>query len=137
MPAETCYKCQLQAISSQAMSEIRPESTVRNGWKLSSQCLPDTICCQIIISFIPARIQILRNGLQACVAAVQAADTSAYNVHSPAIRGPIPRLAREILVDTLSLVYQDLGGRGSLLSGELHGALALGFDGEIGNFILR
>lgn len=76
--------------------------------------------------------------LQACVAAVQAADTSAYNVHSPAIRGgPVPRLAREILVDTLSLVYQDLGGRGSVLSGELHGALALGFDGEIGNFILR
>ena len=71
------------------------------------------------------------------MAAVQAADTSSYNVPSPAIRGPIPRLAREILVDTLSLVYQDLGGRGSVLSGELHGALALGFDGEIGNFILR
>jgi hypothetical protein len=75
--------------------------------------------------------------LQAGVAAVQAADTSVYTVASPAIRGPIPRLAREILVDTLNLVYRDLGGRGSELSGELLGALALGFDGEVGNFILR
>jgi hypothetical protein len=41
------------------------------------------------------------------------------------------------LVDTLNLIYQDLGDQGSMLSGELLGALALGFDGEVGNFILR
>jgi len=77
------------------------------------------------------------NAVQAGVSAVQAADSSLYTVPSPSIRGPIPRLAREILVDTLNLVYQDLGEQGSMLSGELLGALALGFDGQVGNFILR
>ena len=79
---------------------------------------------------------------------LQAADTSIYTVTPPPLRGLIPRLAREVLVDVLKLRWESCGGGGGgpeagggaealMVSGELQGALALGFDGEVGNFILR
>ena len=76
---------------------------------------------------------------------LQAADTSIYTLTPPPLRGLIPRLAREVLVDVLKLRWESGGGipeggggaEALMVSGELLGALALGFDGEVGNFILR
>lgn len=68
---------------------------------------------------------------------VQAADSSVFRTSTPAIRGLVPRLARELLIGTVNLLVQTQGEEDIMVSGELIGALALGFDGEIGNFILR
>ena len=68
---------------------------------------------------------------------IQAADGSSYKTLTPAIRGPIPRLARELLIDRVGLLIE-AGSHGDIMvSGELMDALALGYDGEIGNFVLR
>ena len=78
--------------------------------------------------------------LQASVRSIQAADESPYLTATPAIKGVIPRLVRELLVDTFNLLVEidrQADEANLLVSGELQGALALGYDGEIGNFILR
>lgn len=68
---------------------------------------------------------------------MQAADSSVFKTAAPALRGIIPRLARELLIDSIHILIQADGSSSIMVSGELLGALALGFDGEIGNFILR
>ena len=81
--------------------------------------------------------------LQVAFGNIQAADSSIFKAAAPALRGPIPRLARELLIDSINILMQaeesskSGGSREIMFSGELLGALALGFDGEIGNFILR
>ena len=75
--------------------------------------------------------------MQVSIGNVQAADSSVFKNAAPAIRGLIPRLARELLIDSINVLMQTKDSQGIMVSGELIGALALGFDGEIGNFILR
>lgn len=78
--------------------------------------------------------------MQMSVKTILGGDWSVYKNPVPAIRGPIralPRLAREILIDRLNLLVKLGTNHESMVSGELLSALALGSDGEIGNFILR
>ena len=75
--------------------------------------------------------------LQIGIGMVQAADSSIFKTAAPALRGPVPRLARELLIDSINLLLHAGRSNEITVSGELLGALALGFDGEIGNFILR
>ena len=75
---------------------------------------------------------------QACLGEVEVADRSNYTVSPPRIWGyALPRLARRICVGQTSLLLEQSGAYGLMLSVEFLDAGAQGFPDEPGNFLRR
>lgn len=66
-----------------------------------------------------------------------AIDSSIYTISPPPLKGLLPRMTRELLIDKTRVLVAKSAAGGFLVSGELVGVLALGFVQEVGNFILR
>ncbi len=68
---------------------------------------------------------------------LEVSDSSFYTVSPPRIWGILPRLAGRLSIEQIALLLEQSSGLGFMLSVELSGAEAEGFQAEPGNFIGR
>ena len=73
---------------------------------------------------------------QVSIMELQALDSSTYLVSPLPFKATVPRLAREMLIDRTNLLVRRNSTDGLIISMEFLSALALGFEGELGNFIV-
>lgn len=64
-------------------------------------------------------------------------DSSVYTVSPPRIWGRSPRLASHLSIQQTAFLFEQKSGLGFMVSVEVSGAEAEGFQAESGNFIRR
>lgn len=74
---------------------------------------------------------------QATVRKLDVSDSSVYTVSPPRIWGTLPRLAGHLSIEQTGVLLEQESGIGFMVSVELSGAEAEGFQAEPGNFIRR
>lgn len=74
---------------------------------------------------------------QATVRKLDVSDSSVYTVSPPRIWGTLPRLAGRLSIEQTVVLLEQESGIGFMVSVELSGAEAEGFQAEPGSFIRR